>query len=1079
MPAITLDSYNTAIQDTYVLPSQPTAPKGNEIVVEATTSEDEIYIKFDFGLIPNDVVITSATLNLTSYNNYGDVDVNLHDVLSPWEEATVTWNTKPVKEFVSTHSLKSLLDGTKVSIPVTSLVQRMVKAGEAKHGFCLTGTGNKRIGFYSSETPTADKRPKLEVTYSIPETGKKQVEQVVSAIYATAAVDPHVVNIPAGIQAGDTLVASFSAVPGATIITPEGWQLLHEEVLAGNTKLLTYTKIADGTERSVSFKRTPSGTFDASAIINAYRNVKRITKIGTKQIANASGRWEMALSNIPANSLVAISASTGNIYNMRQWAPGFSGQKTSNTNQSTNIISTYNHEKTAYSTAEAYIDFSYSCYGVMQAIAIEPVANTAPNTPPTNNPKGTAGIPAILSVSTPKLDWSFSDSDVGDTQSKYQVRIKKASDNSIVHDTGVVTSAVTDYDVPAGVVQKNTLYFWEVQVYDKEGVPSSWSSPEYFKLTDQAAPGDAFTFNYTGAPQQFTVPGNATKIKVELWGAQGGDAPAGTYMGAKASGDLVVTPGEVLRVYVGGKPTANYIGGWNGGGKGAVDKPYGGGGATDIRRGGSALENRLAVAGGGAGASPYNRSDMFGHGGAPNGVEGAGYNNGSISFAGGKGATLTAGGAGGLVSGSSSDVPSIANHGKEGTLGQGGDSGAPTSGGYYGTGGGGGYYGGGGGADSNNYGGAGGGGGSSYVGGLLNGTMTSKARNGNGLAVITVLETSSPPTVTSRAPGSTDQTNPAGSSAAPLFSWDYSGAFTQAKYQIKIFNAQGTLAHDTGLIESSAKQHQMAEGVLTAGEVYGWELTVTDSKNVSYPTGRLYIITNRPPGGLTPISPEDRRRTTLLPVFEATIGDDVENDPQHFIIQLAENSDFTAGLIERKTSTDVTGWEVKESNGGYVTFPAEGADASFEFGSVKYSLQTPLTEGKTYYWRIAGMDAVTGARGNWSEVRRIRAGDKIDFSLRYPVKTSAAIQRLLIRAQYTLATDGENPAKVRFEACNNAFDENPVWEDVTKAIQSGDYYKFANTEKTADDWGFNIRALFEANDSLDPIEFYGFGISFD
>lgn len=1075
MPTITLSMDNAVITENIMDINFATNVYSSPSSFELSPGKKEGLIKFGMGLIPNDAIITSAVLKLV-LNSGTSVDskVGFHNILGDWINSTVTWNNRPaIDETPATTAdvPRSLQSGTTLRFDVTGIIQKQVSSGAVSKGIYLKGvSGNVIFGANGNVSPS--QRPQLEVTYSIPEAGKKQVEHVGTTIYSTSSSNNHTINIPTGRQAGDTILAFFTAgVDPIGIETPSGWELLYADNGNSATSLVC-KKVSDGTEEQVTFKLSNNGAFNASCTVKVFRNVKTLTQLEKNKYGTAY-TWNLPISNVPKNSLLITLASVYTSTVVSNSSKDFYVDKhTTGINYNTNLLYGYNHEKTAFSGTEMLMSFSNSASGYYRILALEPITNVAPNTPPTNNPKGTADIPAILSVSTPKLDWSFSDSDPGDVQSKYQVRIKKASDNSIVHDTGVVTSAVTDYDVPAGVIQKNILYFWEVQTYDSAGVSSSWSSPEYFKLTDQASIGDKFTFNYTGAPQFFTVPGNVLKVKLEAWGAQGGNkigVNSDPGKGGYAKGELTVTAGELLNLYVGGKGTdgvssgnINSPGGWNGGGaggKGANNASGGGGGASDIRKGGTTLADRIIVAGGGGGVS----GGVLTRGPYGGGLEGLRGNNGTADF-GGYGGTQSAGGA----------TPPGAVSATAGSLGAGGNGENTTSNSYGGAGGGGGYYGGGGGYLSQS-----GGGGSSYLGTLANAETTAGLREGDGLITITVLEVSNPPTVTSRTPGSTDQTNPAGSSAAPLFSWDYSGAFTQAKYQIKIFNAQGTLAHDTGLIESSAKQHQMAEGVLTAGEVYGWELTVTDDKNVAYPTGRLYIITNRPPGGLTPVSPEDRRRTTLLPVFEATIGDDVENDPQHFVIQLAENSGFTAGLIERKTSTDVTGWEVKTSDGGYVTFPAEGADASFEFGSVKYSLQTPLTEGKTYYWRIAGMDAVTGARGNWSEVRRIRAGNKIDFSLRSPVKTSAAIQRLLIRAQYTLATDGENPAKVRFEACNNAFDENPVWEDVTKAIQSGDYYKFANTEKTADDWGFNIRALFEANDSLDPIEFYGFGISFD
>lgn len=46
---------------------------------------------------------------------------------------------------------------------------------------------------------------------------------------------------------------------------------------------------------------------------------------------------------------------------------------------------------------------------------------------------------------------------------------------------------------------------------------------------------------------------------------------------------------------------------------------------------------------------------------------------------------------------------------------------------------------------------------------------------------------------------------------------------------------------------------------------------------------------------------------------------------------------------------------------------------------------------------------------------------------------------------------------MKFEACNNAFDDSPTWEDVTSEALQMQAYNFNNTEKTADKWGFAMR----------------------
>jgi hypothetical protein len=68
--------------------------------------------------------------------------------------------------------------------------------------------------------------------------------------------------------------------------------------------------------------------------------------------------------------------------------------------------------------------------------------------------------------------------------------------------------------------------------------------------------------------------------------------------------ELPVVPGERLAIFVGGTPSGP-AGGYNGGGSGVASTSgysgyfdsYGGGGATDIREGGSALRDRILVAG--------------------------------------------------------------------------------------------------------------------------------------------------------------------------------------------------------------------------------------------------------------------------------------------------------------------------------------------------------------------------------------------------------------------------------------------------------------------------------------------------
>jgi len=243
----------------------------------------------------------------------------------------------------------------------------------------------------------------------------------------------------------------------------------------------------------------------------------------------------------------------------------------------------------------------------------------------------------------------------------------------------------------------------------------------------QYVPGSK-TFSYTGIVQTWVVPPGVKKVKVEAWGAQGGDSNKGAGgKGGMASGDVVVTAGSTVHIYVGGEgkddQSCNAAGGFNGGGptgstccSNSGSKAGTGGGASDVRVGGSALTNRVIVAAGGGGGGSGNAGAA---GGGLTGDKGGAY--GGVSAGGG---TQTAGGgAGGYYA---SHTCSKASAGTSGVGGKGD--------GNDGGGGGGGWYGGGGGA--NNY---GGGGGSSYYGSSLvsNGATTKGVRTGDGQIKLT------------------------------------------------------------------------------------------------------------------------------------------------------------------------------------------------------------------------------------------------------------------------------------------------------------------------------------------------------
>jgi hypothetical protein len=232
------------------------------------------------------------------------------------------------------------------------------------------------------------------------------------------------------------------------------------------------------------------------------------------------------------------------------------------------------------------------------------------------------------------------------------------------------------------------------------------------------SPGRTITFGFTGSPQSFVVPAGVTTLQVDAVGNSGTGIQNVQWwgVGGRVQARLPVTPGETLTITVGGNGQIT-AGGFNGGGAPGTNGLYGGGGATDIRRG----STKLIVAGGGAGAG--NGGGNGGHGGGLVAGDGSGTCGG-----GGGGGTQSAGGIGGAAGGSGGVA------GSPGASGQGGRGADAPAGSAGGGGGGGGYFGGGGGGScAGSIQAGGGGGGSSYTDPSATNVVHTMGSLGNGL----------------------------------------------------------------------------------------------------------------------------------------------------------------------------------------------------------------------------------------------------------------------------------------------------------------------------------------------------------
>ena len=124
--------------------------------------------------------------------------------------------------------------------------------------------------------------------------------------------------------------------------------------------------------------------------------------------------------------------------------------------------------------------------------------------------------------------------------------------------------------------------------------------------------------------------------------------------------------------------------------------------------------------------------------------------------------------------------------------------------------------------------------------------------------------------------------------------------------------------------------------------------------------------------------------------------------------------------------------------------------------------------GKTYKVEVKGLDFLKLKPGK--HTLKIMATDKksdkvvrlINFTRdpkrlvvmsAKPIETDAAAKKFYFNPVWKVAVGAEG----RIEACNNGFDTNPTWEDVTSTVKAGKTFNFTNQSKKASKWGIAVK----------------------
>ncbi len=145
---------------------------------------------------------------------------------------------------------------------------------------------------------------------------------------------------------------------------------------------------------------------------------------------------------------------------------------------------------------------------------------------------------------------------------------------------------------------------------------------------------------------------------------------------------------------------------------------------------------------------------------------------------------------------------------------------------------------------------------------------------------------------------------------------------------------------------------------------------------------------------------------------------------------------------------------VVESLDGRAVREFEAAPGREETLSLGHEAWLAVPNGEHAY-KVEATDAKGGvAAREWAWTKSVT---RVDLELAEPLP---ADDMPMVAAVGVVASAPQG-STLTVEACNNAYDEQPAWEDVTDKVRSHRKIVFQNTEKTAESWGVNVRVRLE------------------
>jgi hypothetical protein len=567
--------YASDIKDSYVDYNNFNTNFGSSINIVAGGYHHKSQLRFDLSSIPQ-IPLVSAKLRVYKLSTNGsDHDLKVRRITSDWSESTITFSNYPTTSDGSDDSpitfVKSAVSGY-IYFDITNMVSAWVNNVNPNYGMQLFSTsgGYSYSGFPSREYG-GNVWPTIEVVYNTPSSAPTLTTPNGGETWN----GQHTITWNPAIDATYTSSISMSPSAGAwaglgpNVVFGQGFLVDRDAYItsvrigmAGNMfdvngtirlrdyDIFTYLPKTGGKIYSTSTISFPAAAGYANWVLQTPIKVPKGTYLCVEAWGNSSLQINGLVENYSDGGAFFGSQAYGGmdlqvIVDFQEATP--QTQLKYQIQLSTNNGSTWSNLETstvAGATSYTY-DFtpipettqaririrahdgvSYGAWdGSDNVFTIK--HNQTPNTPTILSPgNANASTPTII-TNAPKLSWSFSDPNPGDTQSQYQVQIFNGT--TLIHDSGWVLSSISSYTVPSNALERNTVYNWKVRTKDNygAGADSPFSAPYYMKMNNlpvatftsytngQTVPDNQLTFMWT-----YSDADNQAQTKYQIQGSK-------------------------------------------------------------------------------------------------------------------------------------------------------------------------------------------------------------------------------------------------------------------------------------------------------------------------------------------------------------------------------------------------------------------------------------------------------------------------------------------------------------------------------------------------------------------------------